>query len=238
MKNTNEPHGRTATAFPGWLDRVDLDAISDALDARGTAHEIQGNHLRTDCPNCGDTGRRGRRPIVIAAIPRGLITEAGCGCQIVDIAESLSLPRNALLTYRVSTLPYGGEGDPGRSAGANHRGLTLAVTSIPPEPGRRNLRAVLRVAENLDARLADHRWHSIDSRGFAADIRLGRTSAQRALDWFVEHNVLAERQMPAPDRWVVTERGRKTKKSGVKQYRLLTEDEQIRRLGSRATSSG
>ena len=54
------------TTKVSWRDRVELAAITAALDARGIAYETRGDHqLRFDCPACGSTGRHGRRPVLI-----------------------------------------------------------------------------------------------------------------------------------------------------------------------------
>jgi hypothetical protein len=64
---------------------------------------------------------------------------------------------------------------------------------------------------------------------------MDRKGVRNALAWLVARNIIDVRRLPAPGEEIVTARGKPTAKSGVKQYRLLTERQQIARIARRAT---
>lgn len=220
---------------------IDLHALADALDAHGIRYQQRGHWLRADCPVCGT-----RRTLIITELRHGLgrAAHAYCGCRIVDIAAALDVPPHTLLVYR---RPYKTNPATHRDAhcetkdiqaqgNANAWGLSRTATQLR----RGNLKAVERVAENMDrrgARLAPGEWLSYDTRRAATELGMQRTSVRRALLWLVARGILAERQLPAPGKKIEIETKcggkRPTAKSGVKQYRPLTEEEQIKRLARR-----
>jgi hypothetical protein len=224
-----------------------LDAVAAALHSHGIGHEQRGLQLRFDCPVCGTTGRRGRRAVVATNRYGYAVAIANCGCQLVDIARALDLAPSALLKYRKvhlsSTRNAGGNTDAAEEesahpAYANAWGVTRTARKLR----RGNLRAVERVAEDLDrrsTRLAPGDWLSYDSRRAARELGMDRKSIRLALRWLIKHGILTGRQPPAPGDKVevVTQSGgkREVAKSACKQYRPLTEKEQIRRLSRRAT---
>ena len=229
---------------------AELDAVADRIDATGVAYEIRNGRIRLDCPACGKTGRRARRSVVISERLGGLISHASCGCQSVDIARALDLPPSALLSYRYSReastrddrgRTNAGGDSPGLHADAKPRGVTLELDKLlsTSTRGRRNVKCVRAVAADLDrvfARPGD--WQAYSPRRAAAELGHDRTAIRRALRWLVEHNIIEERQLPPRDEKVVTEKGVETAKSGVKIYRPLTEEQQIKRLSRRAPASG
>jgi hypothetical protein len=234
-----------------------LDSVADALDTHGVRYETRGGRIRTDCPACGKTDRRGRRPVVISEKLGALIAYANCGCRLVDIARALDLAKASLLSYSNSkTNPPSTRNASGKtgveertsrpSAYTTSRGGPLAQTEF--WKGMKNPKGLRRTAEEIDRRLARPRhaldpWITLDSRGLAEDLGTDdRRTVQKNLDWFVAHGFLEERQLPAPDEEVTDKAGKKLAsksggrvyKSGPKQYRLLNEAQQIRRLTRRA----
>jgi len=224
---------------------LNLDAIADALDAHGIPYTARGNHARAECPACHTTGhRKRRRPVVFTQQPGRVATYAHCGCQITDIAAALDLPPAALLSFAKTNVPSttrnagrkGNDAERLTDRNANAWGVSLAVDKLGRGPGQRNLKSILKVAGDIDTqsmRLKPGEWLSYASGRAARELAMDRKSVRRALDWLVTHNIIDERQLPAPGDKVVTERGRLTAKSGVKQYRLLTERQQIERLSRR-----
>src|SRR5689334_12630950 len=105
---------------------ADLDAVAHALDAGGVRHELvhHGERITTDCPCCGKTGRRGRRPVVVIRKLSALAAHADCGCTLVDIARALDLPPSFLLNYRKVQVPSTRDVEGRTNAREAERGLT------------------------------------------------------------------------------------------------------------------
>ena len=212
---------------------LNLDALVDRLDALGTPYELHaGRQVQAACPNCGSRGRRGRRRVFIDETPRGLLTDAKCGCRVTDIARALDLSPGALLVYRRTSVPSsslqrGGEGTAKNTlpASAKHRGVSLAVTKLlglgdeprkmdwaaPSKrerpPGLRNTKGLRRVAEELDRRIArgdnPYGWVTFDSRGPADKLGMQRRTVQRNLDWLREQGIVDERELRPPGETMV-----------------------------------
>ncbi len=241
----------TRTAGSGWskVEQATLGAISDALHARAVDHEASGRDIRSDCPGCGSTGRRGRRPVVITEVSTGgLVSAAKCGCSIVELARALDVHPSSLMRPKVTLLPAAtreahwsadrSKGVLGLPANANAWGGSLAVDTVGAAPGLRNLNGIRRVADDLArafGTVEEGEWKSYAVARAAKDLKMDTKTVRRALRWLVKHNLIEVRQLPAPGEKVVTDRGDLTAKSGVRQYRSLNEKQQIARMMRPAT---